>query len=280
MLKQRIITSLVLTPFVIWGVFSMPAVYFSLFILLLVGLSSWEWGHLSGIENSLFKGLYTAASLIVFVFLLWYIDITTRFFYVLLSISIAWWLYRIIRILFYRTATSTDAPLQRKGLNVATAMATIVALLIPFYSIVYLRNDYDFPGYLFYLLMTIWTADVFAYFSGKFLGKNKLAPHVSPGKTWEGVYGAFVGTSIGAIIGILSFGFNLREGVLFFVLTFIVVAISIFGDLSESLYKRQNAIKDSGNLLPGHGGILDRVDSLVAAAPFYIVGLSLLGLLK
>jgi len=280
MLKQRIITSLVLTPFVIWGVFSMPAVYFSLFILLLVGLSSWEWGHLSGIENSLFKGLYTAASLIVFVLLLWYVDITTRFFYVLLSISIAWWLYRVIRILFYRAAASIDAPLQRKGFNVATAMATIVALLIPFYSIVYLRNDYDFPGYLFYLLMTIWAADVFAYFSGKFLGKNKLAPHVSPGKTWEGVYGAFVGTSIGAIIGIFSFGFNLRESILFFVLTLIVVAISIFGDLSESLYKRQNAIKDSGNLLPGHGGILDRVDSLVAAAPFYIVGLSLLGLLK
>ena len=280
MLKQRIITSLVLTPFVVWGVFSMPAMYFSIFILLLVGLSSWEWGHLSGIENSLFKGLYTAASLIVFILLLWYLDITRPFFYVLLSISIAWWCYRIIRILIYKAPVSTNDVVKPAGLNVVTAMSTIVALLIPFYSIVYLRNDYDFPGYLFYLLMTIWAADVFAYFSGKFFGKNKLAPHVSPGKTWEGVYGAFVGTSLGAIIGIFSFGFNLRESILFFVLTLIVVSISIFGDLSESLYKRQNAIKDSGNLLPGHGGILDRVDSLVAAAPFYIVGLSLLGLLQ
>lgn len=278
MLKQRIITSLVLTPFVIWCVFSMPAVYFELFIFCLVGLSSWEWGHLSGLERPVFKGFYTLASLVVFVGFVWYVDITTSVFYALLIFSIVWWLYRIIRIIIYKSPT--DAITQRSGFNVLTAMVTIVALLIPLYSIIYLRNEYNFPGYLFYLLMTIWAADVFAYFSGKFLGKNKLAPHVSPGKTWEGVYGAFVGTSIGAIIGIYSFGFNLRDGALFFILTLVVVSISIFGDLSESLYKRQNAIKDSGNLLPGHGGILDRVDSLVAAAPFYIVGLSLLGLLK
>lgn len=279
MLKQRIITSLILTPLVIWGVFSLPALYFSLFILVVVGLSSWEWAHLAGIENSASKALYTLASLIALVLLIWYLDISTKGFYILISISILWWLYRIVCVLIYRTPEASIASQQPKGINIATALVSVVALIVPFYSIVYLRNEYNFPGYLFYLLMTIWAADVFAYFSGKYLGKHKLAPHVSPGKTWEGVFGAFVGTSLGALIGAFSFGFNFQNGMMFFALTFIVVAISIFGDLSESLYKRQNAIKDSGNLLPGHGGILDRVDSLVAAAPFYLVGLSLLGLL-
>lgn len=279
MLKQRIITSLVLTPLVIWCVFSMPDLYFSLFILLLVGLSSWEWGHLSGIEATFSKALYTIVSLITLILLIWFLDISINTFYILLGISIAWWLYRIICILVYKKPVNSNLSDEPKGTNITTAIVSIVALIIPLYSIVFLRNTYDFPGYLFYLLMTIWTADVFAYFSGKYFGKRKLAPHVSPGKTWEGVYGALVGTSLGAMIGVFSFGFTVQDGIKFFILTLIVVVISIFGDLSESLYKRQNAIKDSGNLLPGHGGILDRVDSLVAAAPFYIVGMSLLGLL-
>lgn len=280
MLKQRIITSLILTPLVIWGVFSMPALYFSLFILLIVGLSSWEWGHLAGMESSISKGLFTLASLIALALLIWFLDISSQGFYTLLAISILWWLYRIIRVLLYRAPETSITSTQHKGIHAVTAMVSLVALIIPFYSIVYLRNVYHFPGYLFYLLMTIWAADVFAYFSGKYLGKHKLAPHVSPGKTWEGVYGAFAGTAIGALIGAYYFGFDPQTGILFFVLTMIIVSISIFGDLSESLYKRQNALKDSGHLLPGHGGMLDRVDSLVAAAPFYLVGLSILGLLK
>ena len=278
MLKQRIITSLVLTPLVVWGIFSLPVEYFSLFILVVVGLASWEWGHLSGIQNSILKGLFTFASILVLVLLIWYLDISTQDFYVLLGISIVWWLYRIVCILKYKTPTTTGNSAINKKTNVTTVMVSLVALIIPFYSIVYLRNVYNSPEYLMYLLMIIWTADVFAYFFGKYLGKNKLAPQVSPGKTWQGVYGAFLGTTLGSVIGSYLFNFSLNESVLFLVLTLIVVAISIFGDLSESLYKRQNAIKDSGNLLPGHGGILDRVDSLVAAAPFYIVGLWLLGL--
>lgn len=278
MLKQRIITSLVLTPFVIWGVFSLPAIYFALFILIIVGLASWEWGHLAGLEKASAKTVYTASALIVLALLVWFMDTKADTFYILLYISIAWWLFRVVRIIIYKQKTN-DEPVQNR-FNAVTALSIIVSLIIPFYSIIYLRNIYQFPGYLFYLLMLIWSADVFAYFSGKYLGKNKLAPHVSPGKTWEGVYGALAGTFIGAVIGSFSFGFNFQQGLMFFGLSIFVVVISIFGDLSESLYKRQNKIKDSGNLLPGHGGMLDRVDSLSAAAPFYVAGLALLDFLK
>jgi len=278
MLKQRIITALTLTPFVIWGVFSLPAFYFALFIMLLVGLSSWEWAHLSRINNVVFKSIFTVASLGSLILLLWYLDISEENFYALLLVSILWWLYRIVLVITFR-GSNVDTEVN-KTIDITAAMSVIVSLIIPFYSLIYLRNVYNFHGYLFYLLMLIWSVDVFAYFSGKYFGKKKLAPHVSPGKTWEGVYGAFGATLVASVIGSYSFGLSLNESLLFFVLSFIVVIISIFGDLSESLYKRQNGIKDSGNLLPGHGGILDRVDSLVAAAPFYIIGLSVLGLLS
>jgi len=277
MLKQRIITSLVLTPFVIWGVFSLPAVYFALFILIIVALASWEWAHLSGVVSSTSKAVYTLCVVASLMLLVWYLDINHFDFNLLLYISIFWWLYRVIRVLTFRTS-STDESATGK-LSLITALSSVVALVIPFYAIIYLRDVYSFHDYLFYLLMLIWSVDVFAYFFGKYLGKKKLAPHVSPGKTWEGVYGALLATVIAAIIGTLSFGFTLNQGFVFFGLSLVVVIISIFGDLSESLYKRQNAIKDSGNLLPGHGGMLDRVDSLSAAAPFYVIGLSLLGFL-
>ena len=279
MLKQRVITALTLTPFVIWGVFSLPAFYFTLFVLIIVALASWEWAHLSGITNTFSKVIYAIAAVASLMLLVWYLDITHDDFYILLYISIFWWLYRVIRILTFRTPGSAAASIVGK-LSLATALSSIVALIIPFYAILYLRDVYSFHGYLFYLLMLIWSVDVFAYFFGKYLGKNKLAPHVSPGKTWEGIYGALVATVFAAVIGAFSFGFTLNEGVIFFALSLVVVIASIFGDLSESLYKRQNAVKDSGNLLPGHGGMLDRVDSLSAAAPFYVSGLSVLGFLK
>jgi len=279
MLKQRIITSLVLTPFVVWSVFSWPAEYFTLLILLVVGLASWEWAHLSGINVSFAKGRFVAYSIVLLLLLSWYFDLTVVQFHSVLYVSILWWLYRIVRIIIYKPESPSENPAVEK-FNMATAVSSIVALIIPFYAILYLRDVYSFHGYLFYLLMLIWSVDVFAYFFGKYLGKNKLAPHVSPGKTWEGIYGAFVATIFAAIIGAFSFGFTLVEGLTFFGLSLVIVIISIFGDLSESLYKRQNAVKDSGNILPGHGGMLDRVDSLSAAAPFYVVGLSLLGFLS
>ncbi len=279
MLKLRIITSLALAPLVVWGVFSLPAFYFAVSILIVVGLASWEWAHLSGITNTFSKIIYAIAAVASLVLLVWYLEINHNDFYILLYISILWWLYRVVRVLVFRSPISSAVSTAGK-LSLATALSGIVALVIPFYAIIYLRDIYSFHGYLFYLVMLIWSVDVFAYFFGKYLGKNKLAPHVSPGKTWEGVYGALVATLFASVIGAFSFGFTVNEGVIFFVLSFLVVVISIFGDLSESLYKRQNAVKDSGNLLPGHGGILDRVDSLSAAAPFYVTGLSVLGFLK
>jgi len=118
-------------------------------------------------------------------------------------------------------------------------------------------------------------ADVGAYFAGRAFGRHKLAPKVSPGKTWEGVLGGMVLAIVVGYLGALCLNLNPR---LFLPLIVVLVAASIVGDLTESLYKRHAGVKDSGQFLPGHGGLMDRLDGLVAALPFYVLGLMLLGL--
>lgn len=124
------------------------------------------------------------------------------------------------------------------------------------------------PALLLVLLATIWIADSAAYFAGKNFGKHKLAPNISPGKTWEGVFGALVAVTVfGAI---LYFGFDFKEWAVFPAL-WTITMLGVAGDLFESMIKRQAMIKDSGSLLPGHGGILDRIDGIIPSLPIAIL---------
>ena len=129
------------------------------------------------------------------------------------------------------------------------------------------------PGYVVFLFMLVWIADSGAYFAGRRWGRTKLASHVSPGKTREGVYGALTAALGFAVIGALVLGLGVTQWPLFILICMVTVIFSIIGDLFESMLKRQRGIKDSGSLLPGHGGILDRVDSMTAAAPVFVLGL-------
>jgi phosphatidate cytidylyltransferase len=120
-------------------------------------------------------------------------------------------------------------------------------------------------------MVLVWGADIGAYFSGRAFGKRKLAPAVSPGKSWEGVYGGLALTLvITLVVGVVR-DWSVKEIFLALLATAIVVFISVVGDLTESMFKRQAGIKDSSNLLPGHGGVLDRIDSLTAAIPIFAV---------
>jgi phosphatidate cytidylyltransferase len=120
-------------------------------------------------------------------------------------------------------------------------------------------------------------ADIGAYFAGRRFGRNKLAPRVSPGKTWEGVAGGLVAAALMAAVGVWWFDVSAGR---FIALCMVVVVASIVGDLTESLFKRHAGLKDSGTILPGHGGVLDRVDSVTAAAPVFLLGLQVLGLMR
>lgn len=132
------------------------------------------------------------------------------------------------------------------------------------------------PQYVLYVMMLLWVADSGAYFGGRRWGKHKLALSISPGKTREGVYSAAVAVMVYAALA--CYWFNIDDGavtgwLLFIGLSLLVFVFSVVGDLTESMFKRQVGVKDSGSLLPGHGGILDRIDSLTAAAPLFVGGL-------
>jgi phosphatidate cytidylyltransferase len=128
------------------------------------------------------------------------------------------------------------------------------------------------PAWLFYALALVWIADIGAYFSGKKFGKNKLAPHISPGKTKEGLVGAVAATSIYTLVASYYFSLDNERAVLLVMLSVILTFISVSGDLYISFLKREAGLKDSGSILPGHGGILDRIDSVLAAMPVFLLG--------
>jgi len=129
------------------------------------------------------------------------------------------------------------------------------------------------PIMLMFLLVLVWITDIAAYFVGKRFGKTKLAPKLSPGKSREGLWGALMASILLAIVGVRLFDLDMNVWVYFGCLCLLTALISVVGDLYESLLKRRAGVKDSGRILPGHGGILDRIDSLTAAAPGFVLGL-------
>ena len=136
------------------------------------------------------------------------------------------------------------------------------------------------PWWLMYLFLLVWGADSGAYFVGRKLGKRKLAPHVSPNKSIEGLLGGvFVSAVIIIVVEAVYLDLTIAQHILFLILSIITVFSSVLGDLLESMIKRRAGIKDSGRILPGHGGVLDRIDSLLAAAPVFAVGMYILKLI-
>ena len=193
-----------------------------------------------------------------------------------LYIATAWWLISSIFVVRFRK-TAGELPVAFDRLDVTLNLLAGVFIIIgAFVAITGLHQAAQYGAtYILVLLLLIWVADSAAYFSGKRFGRHKLAPLVSPGKTWEGVAGAALATVLFALLTAYLLAFDRREVLLFVVLALCTLAFSILGDLIESLFKRRAGVKDSSRLLPGHGGILDRIDSLMAAAPVFLLGLSL-----
>ena len=160
-----------------------------------------------------------------------------------------------------------------------SAVRTLCGVLLlsaAWLSMVELKALESGDAWLLLILLIVWAADIGAYFSGKRWGRVKLAPHVSPGKTREGMYGGLVAVGL----TVLAFSWwnelTFSSVVYLMLLSLVVGLVSVMGDLFESLLKRHAGVKDSGTILPGHGGVLDRIDSILAAAPLYYLGLTFL----
>lgn len=269
MLKHRILTALVLIPLVLWGILELPTSLFAGVFGLFVVLGAWEWARLIGWTSTSLRGGYAVAVGVLTALIGYALDVQSVLIVTLL-IAFGFWAWATRSVLRYDGSLRGDGPAAPADLLIG-ALVLVPAWL----GIVYLHGRG--PQFLLFMMVLVWTADTAAYFSGRRFGKRKLAPRVSPGKTWEGFYGAVAATGLVAAGMAWWLELSANGMIAFVVLSMVTVMVSVVGDLFESMYKRRVGVKDSGTLLPGHGGVLDRIDSMTAAAPVFALGLFMLG---
>lgn len=266
MLKTRIITAVVLVALLLLVIFRLPPVATTVVVTLLVLGGAWEWAGFLRMAGLLPKIAYTAGIALCLPFA-WQITATPEGLQLLLAAATGWWLVALAWIML--------AP--QRAADWSAALAGVMALVPAWVALDYLRRVADGTQWLLFVLLLVWAADVGAYFAGRAFGRHRLAPAVSPGKTWEGVAGALVMSGLVAVGGSRWFGVAPLPLV---PLCLGAVAFSIVGDLTESLLKRFAGLKDSGTLLPGHGGVMDRIDSITSAAPTLLFGLLSFGVVR
>jgi phosphatidate cytidylyltransferase len=248
--------------------------YLAIILGLIVCLGAWEWTKFAALCNTPYGTLY-----VVFIGLSLagcYLLLNTVWSHFIIYTGAFWWLVAIGLII---AIEGQKIPLIQSPL-IKLCIGFLV--LIPAWlSLISLHGSIsgNGPMHLIFLFLLIWTADIAAFFTGKKWGKNHLAALISPAKTWEGAYGAILASGLLAYLYGITLKLQLYDIIIFLILSVLTVIVSITGDLMESLMKRSVNIKDSGNILPGHGGVLDRIDSLSAAAPFFLATTLMAGIL-
>ncbi|AOX99482.1 phosphatidate cytidylyltransferase [Jeongeupia sp. USM3] len=259
MLKQRVLTALVLIPLILLGLFALPQAAWTGFVAVILGFAAWEWQRLAGMHG-LVARLYPL--LTPGLFLLLALPVSSPF--MLLGVMLAGCVFwGLVVPCWLRTKWRLA-----DGGNINALLGW--AVLLPAGLAMVVLRDGSMGGWLLLIIMAIaWVADTAAYFSGKAFGRRKLAPTISPGKSWEGVVGGMAGVAIyAAVVPKAPFiGGDSVATWVWVALALLLTALSVIGDLLESLFKRQIGLKDSSQLLPGHGGVLDRIDSLLAILP-------------
>lgn len=258
MLKQRILTALVLAPLALVGLFGLVEGGFALFTGAVVLWGGWEWANLSGLVRPVQRLAYVTG-LAVLMLLAWLLGVVQSAWPLWLG-AIGWLISGYWVVSYPRTSQQWHTPAAR----LAMGAWVLLPCWIGFIQLRAIGGEW-----LLYVLLLVWVADIGAYFAGRCFGRRKLAPRVSPGKSWEGVYGGMVATALLAVLFSAWLGLGAAQAIWLVVATLVVTLVSVLGDLLESMLKRLRGIKDSGRLLPGHGGILDRIDSLTAAIPLF-----------
>ncbi|MFC0141976.1 phosphatidate cytidylyltransferase [Erwinia mallotivora] len=274
MLKSRLITAFILIPVVIAALFLLPLPGFAIVVMAVCMLAAWEWGQFAGLASrsqriwlAVLCGLLLA--FMMFTLPAYHHSVHQPQVAGSLWAALCWWIIALLLVLFYPSSARWWRA--SRILRLVFGILTIVPF---FWSMLTLRQyNYEadhFAGawWLLYVMFLVWGADSGAYLFGRLFGRHKLAPKVSPGKTWEGFFGGLAASAL--IAWLLSLWAPLMVPTSTLLACSVGAALaSVLGDLSESMFKREAGIKDSGNLIPGHGGIMDRIDSLTAAVPVF-----------
>lgn len=265
---RRLITAVILAGPLVLAVLFLPRPWVAGLFALFVLMAGWEWAGLCGLRTGVARATYVL--LLALLLICSYLFREGSLPLLLDLLAVAWWLTAMVLVLVHERKPLRSSPPVPVGL-----VAGLLVLVPSWFALVWLQALS--PGLTLWLLVVIWAADSLAYFSGRRWGRHRLAPRVSPGKTVEGLAGGVLG-SLGLALSLLLLTPEpplplplLMTGCL------LAVLFSVLGDLLESLCKRLAGIKDSGNLLPGHGGVLDRIDSLTAATPVFTFTLMING---
>jgi len=265
MLIKRLLTAVVLIPLVVLVVLKFDNSEFALAIMPILVISSWEYSRLIKINRWFTKTLYIVALTTT----AYYLNQMSFLLIPVLIITLLWWLINSFWIIKFPRHTNSWYSYP------ATRVINGFLFFVPLFVALTALHQIDRTLVLL-LLSLVWAADTGAYLVGRKIGKNKLLPNVSPGKTFEGAAGGIL-FSFGAMFIYVYFGLESVDFAQYFfygILSLVTAIASILGDLFESLYKRVAGVKDSGNLLPGHGGLFDRIDSLTASAPIFLLAYS------
>lgn len=263
MLKQRVISAAILAPPGIAAIFLLPKAGFELLIALVLTLGIWEWSRLAGIRVPSKRLAFTFLICLSAQAILYYLPHQT-----IILTGCLWWLAAMVWLAIpkFRPDNSALSMLIK-------SLAAVLAIVPAYAALNWLRSSELESKIILILFFIIWAADIGAYFTGKSLGKNKLAPQISPGKTWEGLLGGLFSAALIAFLAYQLVPMNNLSANHFILLAAVTALFSVEGDLIISLFKRQESLKDTSQLIPGHGGILDRFDSLLSASPIFATGL-------
>jgi phosphatidate cytidylyltransferase len=260
MLKERVITALIAVAVLLLVLFVLPQAVAQVVVALLILAGAWEWSGFLGTGSTAVRAGYVILIALLMALVTW---LAPQINGVLFQVALLWWACALVWTLFYPTP-----------IPAAVRWIVGVLVLLPLYKalvVLYLAS----PAVLLGALLIVWAADTGAFIAGKLFGRVKLAPQISPGKTWEGVIGGLLTVAVLAAAG--GWLFDVRISVLVpFCLA--IACASVVGDLTVSMFKRTSGLKDSGAIFPGHGGVLDRVDSVAAAAPLFALGIGWTGL--
>jgi len=273
MTKTRVIAALLMAPLAIAAILMLATPWMAALAAVVFMIGLWEWLKLAEIDDTLHRTILLLLNLLLMVLMVWASHGSSVLFQIMALVGVVWWLLALLWLRHYDFASDHDTHARAFKLAAGT-----LAILPAWCALVLLHQDGPMGHrWLLTALAVVWAADSGAYFAGRRFGKRKLAPRISPNKTVEGLVGGLLG---GLVVG-LAFGWYAgatpAQLPALALVSVITVLFSVFGDLFESLLKRHVGAKDSGDVIPGHGGVLDRIDGVLAALPLFLVGKEILG---